>query len=97
NTVEGLGHLVEAFRPFAKEFSDWLINSSQRWADLTDTLGGNDALLDFLESARNILPREGDLLKNLGELFVNLTEAVEPFAVAIFDAMNDAQIGRAHV
>ena len=90
NTVEGLGHLVDAFRPFAKEFSDWLINSSQRWADWTDSLVGNDALLDFLESARNILPRVGDLLKNLGELFVNLTEAVEPFAVAIFDAMNDA-------
>ena len=90
NTVEGLGHLVDAFRPFAKEFSDWLINSSQRFADLSDSLVGADALLDFLESARNILPRVGDLTKNLGELFVNLTEALEPFSLAILDALNDA-------
>lgn len=90
NTVEGLGHLVDAFRPFAKEFSDWLINSSQRFADWSDSLVGADALLDFLESARNILPRVGDLTKNLGELFVNLTEAVEPFSLVILDALNDA-------
>ena len=90
NTVEGLGHLVDAFRPFAKEFSDWLINSSQRFADWSDSLVGADALLDFLESARNILPRVGDLTKNLGELFVNLTEALEPFSLAILDALNDA-------
>ena len=90
NTVEGLGHLVDAFRPFAKEFSDWLINSSQRFADWSESLVGADALLDFLESARNILPRVGDLTKNLGELFVNLTEAVEPFSEVILDALNDA-------
>ena len=90
NTVEGLGHLVDAFRPFAKEFSDWLINSSQRFADWSESLVGADALLDFLESARNILPRVGDLTKNLGELFVNLTEALEPFSLAILDALNDA-------
>ena len=90
NMVGGLANLVDAFRPFAREFSDWLINSSERWRDWTDSLVGSDALLDFLESARNILPRVGDLLKNTGELFVNLTEAVEPFSEAILDAMNGA-------
>ena len=90
NVAVGMANLVDAFRPFAREFSDWLINSSQRWADWTDSLVGSDALLDFLESARNILPRVGDLLKNTGELFVNLTEALEPFSEAILDAMNDA-------
>ena len=90
NVAVGMANLVDAFRPFAREFSDWLINSSQRWADWTDSLVGSDALLDFLESARNILPRVGDLLKNTGELFVNLTEAVEPFSEVILDAMNDA-------
>lgn len=90
NTVSGLANVVDAFRPFASEFADWLINSSKRWEDWTATLTGNDTLLAFFESARNTLPGLGDLLKNIGELFVNITLAVEPFSIAILDAINGA-------
>lgn len=90
NTVSGLANIVDAFRPFAREFSDWLINSSKRWEDWTASLTGSDALLAFFDSVRNTLPGVGDLLKNVSELFVNITLAVEPFSVAILDAINGA-------
>lgn len=88
NTVEGLGHLTDAFRPFAREFSDWLVNSSERFSSWSEGLVGDDRLLEFFDSVRATLPGIGDLLKNVGEFFVNVTIAVEPFTLAILDAVN---------
>lgn len=88
NTVEGFAHLTDAFRPFAREFSDWLINSSERFSSWSEGLVGDDRLLEFFDSVRATLPGIGDLLKNVGEFFVNVTIAVEPFTLAILDAVN---------
>lgn len=90
NIVAGFGEIVDAFRPFAREFMSWLVDSTQRFEDWATGLAGNPLLYEFLDSIRSTLPLLGDFAKGVGELFVNLVIAVEPFTVAIMEAMNGA-------
>ena len=90
NVAKGMANLVDAFRPFAREFADWLVNSSQRFEDWSASLSGSSAFNAFLDSARSTLPRVGDLLKNLGEFFTDVVVAIQPFTDAILDAINGA-------
>ena len=88
NIVGGFASLTDAFRPFAREFMDWLVNSTQRFEDWAGSLSGNAKFEEFLDAIRTTLPLLGDFSKKVGELFVNLVIAVEPFTVAILDAVN---------
>ena len=88
NIVGGFANLTDAFRPFAREFMDWLMNSTQRFEDWAGSLEGNAKFEEFLDAIRSTLPLLGDFAKKVGELFVNLVIAVEPFTIAILDAVN---------
>ena len=90
NIVGGFASLTDAFRPFAREFVSWLINSTGRFESWAAALSGMDKFTGFLDSARSTLPGVGDALKGIGELFVSLTIALEPFTTAILDATNSA-------
>lgn len=90
NIVGGFANLTDAFRPFAREFVSWLINSTGRFESWAAALSGMDKFTGFLDSVRSTLPGVGDALKGIGELFVSLTIALEPFTTAILDATNSA-------
>lgn len=88
NIIGGFANLTDAFRPFAREFMAWLMNSTQRFEDWAGSLEGNAKFEEFLDAIRSTLPLLGDFAKKVGELFVNLVIAVEPFTIAILDAVN---------
>lgn len=90
NVVTGFANLTDAFRPFAREFTNWLVDSSAQFENWAGGLADNPKFERFLDSIRSTMPLLADFAKEVGELFVNLTIAVEPFSVAILDAMTGA-------
>ena len=90
NLVSGFAGLTDAFRPFAQELSQYLIDATGRFDEWANALGSNAKFDQFLSSVKNVAPAIGDLAKNIGEFFINASIAVEPFTLAILDAVNGA-------
>lgn len=90
NTARGLAGLVDAFRPFAYEISDWLVDWTGRFDEWANSLSSNPVFDQFMDSIKATGPLIRAFFSEVGELFVKLTIAVTPFTVAILEATNGA-------
>ena len=85
NFAIGLGHLVDAFRPFAYGMSEWLVTFSEGFRDWAAGLAENEKFILFIEVVESTFGKLGDFLVALGGAFVNLVIAAEPFSDLFFD------------
>ena len=90
NTARGLAGLVDAFRPFAYDISDWLVDATGRFDKWANSLASNPKFIAFMDAVKSTGPLIRETFAQIGELFVNLTIALEPFTVAILNAVNGA-------
>ena len=85
NFAIGLGHLVDAFRPFAYGMTEWLVTFSEGFRDWAAGLAENEKFIRFIEVVESTFGKLGDFLVALGGAFVNLVIAAEPFSDIFFD------------
>lgn len=97
NLLVFFGRLFEAFEPLAREMMSGLEDLTASWAEWADGLAKNDNFQDFLNDVREYGPQVLDFLGSMVLAFINLGEALEPFAgpmltglTAFFDAIAEA-------
>lgn len=91
------GLLFEAFEPLAREMMAGLEDLTAGWVEWARGLEDNEAFQDFLDDVRKFGPMVLDFLGSMVLAFINLGEALEPFAgpmltglTAFFDFIAEA-------
>lgn len=80
NFATAFMEIIRAFLPFMAEMGDWLVDISGAFADWAGGLTGSEGFQAFIDYLRDSLPLATELLKNLGEIFVNLLIGLAPYA-----------------
>lgn len=87
NLLVFFGELFAAIEPFAREMMGGLEELTQGWADWAEGLDKNRAFQDFMENASTYGPMVLDMLGSLLDAFMNLGQALEPFAGPMLEAL----------
>jgi phage-related protein len=87
NLIRFFGRLFQAIAPFAEEMMKGLEGVTQGWMDWADDLENNKGFQDFVDNALEYGPMLLDMLGSLVQAFMNLGEALEPFAGPMIEAL----------
>lgn len=75
----GLGHLLDAFSPFAEKLTGKFRGAMREFAEDTKNLDGNPNFVAFMERVQELGPEVGDLFGNMGDAALNILNAVAPW------------------
>lgn len=89
NTASAIAGLTDAFRPFAYDLSDWLVDATGRFDKWANSLGSNAKFFAFMDAVKSTGPLLREMVAGISELFITLTIALEPFTIAITTAINN--------
>lgn len=89
NTAGAIAGLTDAFRPFAYDISDWLVDATGRFDKWANSLGSNAKFFAFMDAVKSTGPLLREMVAGISELFITFTIALEPFTIAITTAINN--------
>lgn len=87
NLLVFFGELFAAIEPFAREMMTGLEDLTQGWADWAAELDSNRAFQDFMENASTYGPMVLDMLGSLLAAFMNIGDALKPFAGPMLEGL----------
>lgn len=89
NLAGGLAGMWEGFDPLNDDFTEWLINITQRFEDWGQTLDENRGMQDFIGYVREVGPEAGETLQALGAGFSALVQASAPLGGVVLEVLED--------
>lgn len=87
NLLVFFGELFAAIEPFAREMMTGIEGLTASWAAWAAELDENRAFQDFMENASTYGPMVLDMLGSLLDAFMNIGEALRPFAGPMLEAL----------
>lgn len=78
NVAAGFAHLLTAFAPLSRSFSDGMLSMSRAFDEWAAGLAGSRGFEDFLSYVQDAGPKALAFLESLGHLLVAVTKAVAP-------------------
>jgi len=80
NLGAGFAGIIRAFLPFSDEMSGGLENLTKKFRDFGEGLSTNTGFQDFMARVSDSTPGILNMLKNLGQTFLSIGEALAPFS-----------------
>lgn len=87
NLIVFFGRLFDAIEPFARAMMQGLEDLTASWAAWADELDQNQAFQDFMDNALTYGPQVLDMLGSLLDAFMNIGEALRPFAGPMLEGL----------
>lgn len=87
NLLRFFGRLFQAMEPFARIMMAGLENVTAGWAEWADDLENNEAFQRFIDASLEKGPMLLDMLGSLVDAFINIGEALEPFAGPMIEGL----------
>jgi hypothetical protein len=88
NFAEGIANLVVQFGPLTRSFSGGFADMMRSFADWSSQLDTNTSFQSFLEYAEESLPKLGQLVGSLVDVFVALAHAAAPVGEILLPALS---------
>lgn len=88
NLVKGVAGLIQAFLPFTDSIVGGLEKATKAFADWAAGLGQSESFKAFLDYAREVAPKVGELFKNLWDILVNLLKGLSGTGSGALDILN---------
>ncbi|HKY58310.1 MAG TPA: hypothetical protein VJL80_09755 [Aeromicrobium sp.] len=80
NTVHAMANLWMAFTPLNTDFSDWLVDATERLDDWSHGLAATEGFQEFVEYIRTTGPILADALGSIANAFLQIIQATAPMA-----------------
>ncbi len=83
NVAAGFASLLRDMAPLTTFFTDGLVGASRAFREWSDGLSQTDGFAEFIAYVRESGPKVVDLLQGIGEAFLGLVHAMQPFGDAV--------------
>lgn len=87
NLLRFFGRLFQAIEPFARAMMSGLEDVTEGWMKWADDLENNESFQNFMDNALEYGPKVLDMLGSMIQAFMNIGEALQPFAGPMLDAL----------